>query len=163
MIERIHVDSRLKKNLAALRKGSRRACLAAERTEAIIEGLKHGRTPPGAICAFTRNGEARIKGCRKFNLGAGYRLVTLKRENDLYLLFAGTHDACSRWIANNYEQLTPDCIAERSDTIRRPGSRKETSPTGSKPPPAADADEDWIPALSDQDLRAIFSGLVDGR
>jgi hypothetical protein len=162
MIENIHVDPKLAKCLSVLRRGSRRACLAADRTEAIIEELKRGETAPGDICTFTRNGEARIKGCRKYDLGAGYRLVILKQENDLYLLFVGTHDECSRWIENNRDHLLLEIIAERSDTIRWPGQKKETSSSEDLPPQDMDPDEDWIPPLSDKDLRVIFSGLVEG-
>lgn len=162
MIENIHVDPKLEKCLSVLRKGSRRACLAADRTESIIEELKCGETPPGEICNFTRNGEGRIKGCRKYDLGAGYRLVTLKQDSDLYLLYAGTHDECSRWIENNRDGLSLELIADRSDTIKRPGLKTEmSSPT----PPSVqnlDVDEDWIPPLSDKDLRMVFSGLVEG-
>ena len=162
MIENIHVDLKLEKCLSVLRKGSRRACLAADRTEAIIEELKCGQTPPGEICNFTRNGEGRIKGCRKYDLGAGYRLVTLKQDNDLYLLFAGTHDECSRWIDNNRDGLSLDLIAERSDTIKRLGLQKEMSSSTHSSGPGLEVDEDWIPPLSDKDLRMVFSGLVEG-
>jgi hypothetical protein len=159
MIETIHMDPRLGKCLAALRKGGRRACLAAERVEAIIAALKRGRTPPGQVCAFTRKGEARIKGCRKYNLGAGYRLITLKQGNDLYLLFAGTHDECTRWIENNRDHLPLEMIAGRSRSVRRPAGRKAPE-TRCDPPPEPQPEEDWIPALDDRDLRIIFSGLV---
>ncbi|WP_419661194.1 hypothetical protein Dvar_16160 [Desulfosarcina variabilis str. Montpellier] len=162
MIENIHVDPKLEKCLSVLRKGSRRACLAADRTDSIIKELKRGETPPGDICNFTRHGEGRIKGCRKYDLGAGYRLVTLKQDNDLYLLFAGTHDECSRWIDNNRAHLTLESIAERCDTIRRPGFKKMTSPSTHASSDDLEADDDWIPSLSDKDLRMVFSGLVEG-
>lgn len=162
MIENIHVDPKLEKCLSVLRKGSRRACLAADRTETIIKELKRGKTPPGDICNFTRHGEGRIKGCRKYDLGAGYRLVTLKQDNDLYLLFAGTHDECSRWIDNNRAHLTLESIAERCDTIKRPGLKKMKSPSTHASPNDLEAEEDWIPPLSDKDLRMVFSGLVEG-
>ncbi|BBO82384.1 hypothetical protein [Desulfosarcina ovata] len=161
MIETIHLDPKLKKCLVTLKKGSRRACLAADRVETIIDALKTGGTLPEQVCAFTRNGEARIKGCRKFNLGAGYRLVTLKQDSDLYLLFAGTHDECSRWIENNRDHLPLEMIAERSRTVKRPipqaSPAKETHCTDKTEP-----EEDWIPPLDDRDLRVIFSGLVNG-
>lgn len=163
MIETIHVDPKLEKCLAALRKGSRRACLAADRAEDIIEELKRGEKPLGEICTFTRNGEARIKGCMKYNLGAGYRLVILKQENDLYLLYAGTHDECGRWIENNRDGLSLELIAERSDTLRRPRDKNDRQTSVC---PLCDdhetVDEDWLPPLSDKELRMVFSGLVGG-
>lgn len=162
MIENIHVDPKLDKCLSVLRKGCRRACLAADRTDAIINELKRGEMPPGDICSFTRHGEGRIKGCRKYDLGAGYRLVTLKQDNNLFLLFAGTHDECSRWIDNNRAHSTMESIAERCDTIKRPGIRKRTVASKHATSNDLEADEDWIPPLSDKDLRMVFSGLVEG-
>lgn len=103
----------------------------------------------------------RVGRCRKYNLGAGYRLVTLKQGSDLYLLFAGTHDECARWIENNREHLPLEMITERSRTVQRPVGRKpataETSPS-----PDIEPEEDWISSLDDQELRVIFSGLIGG-
>ena len=101
MIEQIHLDPKLEKKLAALRKGSRRESLVADRVAAIIAEAERGRLPSSKTCNFTRNGEDRIKGCRKVDLGGGYRLITLKQAKDLYLLFVGTHDECGRWVENN--------------------------------------------------------------
>ena len=159
MIERIHLDPKLEKCLATLRKGSRRTCLAANRVAAIIMEVKRGKLPPEERCTFTRNGEARIKGCRKYNLGAGYRLVSLKQGDDLYLLFVGTHDECDRWIENNREHLPLEMIAGRCSTVKRTARKKRASETSS-PMPEMEPDEDWIPPLSDHDLRRVFSGLV---
>ena len=159
MIERIHLDPKLGKCLTALKRGSRRACLAAERVESIIEELKRENISPGQVCAFTLNGEARIKGCRKYNLGAGYRLITLKQGTDMYLLFAGTHDDCTRWIENNREHLPVEMISDRCSTIERTARKKRSSKKSSLIPDM-EPDEDWTPPLSDRDLRIIFSGLV---
>jgi hypothetical protein len=50
---------------------------------------------------FTRNCEARIKHCKKVDLGCGYRLVCIKKDGRLALLYVGTHDDCFRWIEHN--------------------------------------------------------------
>lgn len=159
MIENIHVDPKLEKCLTALKKGSRRAFLAADRVQGIIAELKRGEMPTHEICAFTRNGEARIKGCRKYNLGAGYRLVTLKRGHDLYLLFAGTHDECDRWVENNREKLALELIDQRCTTTKRTAANRAQEERHFDPP-GLEEEEDWIPPLDDQDLRIIFKGLV---
>ena len=162
MIEKIHLDPKLEKCMATLRRGCGRAYLAADRVETIIAKLKRGETPPAQVCTFTRNGEARIKGCRKYNLGAGYRLITLEQGNDLYLLYAGTHDECTRWIENNREHLSLEMISERSRTVNRSVSKKPAATEPSSQPPKIEPEEDWIPRLNDQDLRVIFSGLIGG-
>lgn len=165
MIDAIHLDPKLEKCLETLRKASRRACLAADRVDAIITALETGDTDVAQVCAFTRYGESRIKGCRKFDLGAGYRLVTLKQDNDLFLLFAGTHDECTRWIDNNRDHLALNLrqVAGRSRIVR-PGAKMEKEMVSI---PVADWDvmagEDAMMPIDDRDLRIIFSGLVERR
>ena len=161
MIENIHVDPKLEKCLTVLERGGRRACLAADRVRSIIAELRQGEIPTHEICSFTKNGEARIKGCRKYDLGAGYRLVTLKRGIDLYLLYAGTHDECGRWVENNREQLAIEMIGQRSTTIKRPAAnRASKADCKDLSNQEREEEEDWIPPLDDQDLRIIFKGLI---
>jgi len=50
---------------------------------------------------YTRNGEYRIRNCRKIALGCGYRLVFIQKDSCYVLLYAGTHDDCCRWIERN--------------------------------------------------------------
>ena len=162
MIEHIHLDPKLEKHLAALRKGGRRESLVADRVEAIIAETEHGRLPSSKICSFTRNGEDRIKGCRKVDLGGGYRLITLKQGADLFLLFVGTHDECGRWVENNRLKIPLEMIAERCRTVNR--SLVDVSPSAKPiPKPTPAAEEDWIGPLSDQDLRVVFRGLVSNK
>lgn len=162
MIERIHLDPKLEKSLAVLRKGDRRKNLVADRVEAIIDEVERGRLPPEGVAAFTRNGEGRIRGCRKYNLGAGYRLIALKQGDDLYLLFAGTHGECDRWVENNRVNLPLEWIAERCRTIIRSTPHEKPS-AKSCSLNRQEPEEDWIPPLTDQDLRVVFSGLLGNK
>ena len=162
MIERIHLDPKLKKCLAALKKGSSRAGLAADRLETIVAEAERGRLPPAEMVTFTHNGEARIKGCRKYDLGGGYRLVTLKNGGDLFLLFAGNHEECSRWIENNRDQLPLEMINERCQTIARSACRNREA-TAAIAPTDEDGQSDCITPPDERDLRAVFSGLIWGK
>jgi len=162
MIQRIHLDPKLEKILAVLRKGDSRRNRVADRVEAIIAEAKRGQLPPEEVAAFTRNGEARIRGARKYDLGAGYRLITLKQGDDLYLLYVGTHDECDRWVDNNRAGLPLELIAERCRTISRSVS-DETSSVQFCLQDHQEQEEDWIPPLSDQDLRVVFSGLLGNK
>lgn len=161
MIERIHLDPKLNKCQTALKKGSSRAGLAADRLETIVAEARCGKLPPAEMVTFTHNGEARIKGCRKYDLGGGYRLVTLKNGSDLFLLFAGNHEECSRWIENNRDQLRLEMITERCQTIARSASRNRET-TASIAPRNEDGQADWITPPDERDLRAVFSGLIGG-
>jgi hypothetical protein len=158
MIERIHLDPKLEKILAVMRKGGRREKLVTDRVEAIIAEVKRGQLPPEEVASFTRNGEGRIRGCRKYDLGAGYRLITLKQGEDLYLLFVGTHDECGRWVENNREHLPLEMITGRCRTVER--SRPKQAMTRASAPPRMEPEEDWLPPVTDRDLRRVFRGLV---
>ncbi|AMY07423.1 ATP-dependent DNA helicase Rep [Luteitalea pratensis] len=46
----------------------------------------------------TNNGESRIKHCVKYELGGGYRLVTVQTDKVVAFCFAGTHDDTDRWL-----------------------------------------------------------------
>ena len=159
MITTLYLDAKLDKQLQALSRSDKKAALAAERAHEIVAKLKAG--PPLADAgSTTKRGELRIKGCIKYNLGSGYRLVALKQGRDLYLLYAGSHDDCHRWIENN-RQLPIADIRRRSrrvlidnshdheqcrDTEKETIDRKET--------------DNASQGLDDRQLRTIFTGLI---
>ena len=75
---------------------------AAERIDVILRNLvqSEGNTEREKF-RYTRNGEYRIRSCRKIALGCGYRLVFIQKDSCYVILYAGTHDDCFRWIERN--------------------------------------------------------------
>ena len=70
-----------------------------------VQGLLGGIREEGAK-AFTRfsitnHGESRIKSCVKYNFGMGFRLVTVKRDKIIWVLFVGSHDDADAWLNKN--------------------------------------------------------------
>ena len=49
----------------------------------------------------TNHGESRIQHCVKYDLGRGYRLVTIKHQGIVSLEFVGNHDETDRWLDRN--------------------------------------------------------------
>lgn len=49
----------------------------------------------------TKHGEKRIKNCRKYDLTGYSRLVTVVKDGFCFLLYAGTHNDCEKWIEKN--------------------------------------------------------------
>jgi hypothetical protein len=49
----------------------------------------------------TNHGESRIKGCIKYDLGNGFRLVSVHQGEVAILLFIGDHDDSQRWLDKN--------------------------------------------------------------
>jgi len=70
--------------------------------------------------SFTRHGEALIRYCRKIDLGSGYRLVCLLKDSHCVLLYARSHDDCSRWLMRNRRMNCELKDVASSGTIARP-------------------------------------------
>ena len=49
----------------------------------------------------TNHGETRIKHCVKYDLGQGYRLVTIKHKGIISLEYVGNHDDTDKWLDRN--------------------------------------------------------------
>jgi hypothetical protein len=160
LITTLYLDAKLDKQLQALSRSDKKAALAAERAHEIVAKLQAGRSPLAEAGAITKRGEQRIKGCIKYDLGSGYRLVALKQGRDFYLLYAGSHDDCHRWIENNRELSLTD--------VRRRSRRLmvDQSPTQANCDDADNTTMDWKETdnfsqeLDDRQLRTLFSGLT---
>jgi hypothetical protein len=161
MIEELYLDTRVLKHLEGLRRSGKKAALAAERAEEIIAGLKTRGRMPDRVATPTRHGELRIKGVRKYDLGSGYRLITFRQRQRLYLLFAGAHDSCDRWLENNRE-LPLDLIETRCRRYRiRIGTKAgDASASTQWASQTQVQNHDPLVAVDDSDLRRIFCGLT---
>ena len=69
----------------------------ADRVLQIVGGLNMAMTALTDL-PITKNGESRVKHCVKYDLGGGYRLVTVQTDKVVMLCFAGTHDDTDRWL-----------------------------------------------------------------
>lgn len=158
MIQHVHLDPKISKNLELLRRSGKKAALAAAKAEEILQRMQQGSLVPDRIGTITKHGELRIKGVMKYDLGSGYRLVTFKHGHRLFLLHVGTHDDCHRWIENNRE-LTVDQIRERCSElpIHRPEGLQARITEIAIP---EEDDFDPLSTATERDLRQVFCGLV---
>lgn len=85
-----------------LRRKGGTASEAAARIDVILSNLlQSAKDSRRERFRYTRNGEYRIKYCKKISLGCGYRLVLLQKDDCCILLYAASHDDCLRWIERN--------------------------------------------------------------
>lgn len=112
MFRTIHLYPRFDKQLNALKRGDRKAARAAETGERLVDALTRSLPTMEGVAAPTRSGEWRIKGCRKYDLGSGYRLVTNHQGRRLYMVSVGTHDECDRWLETNRD-WEPEFFSKR--------------------------------------------------
>lgn len=157
----IYRDNQFEKCLDYLKRAGGTGLFAARRAEALIGELAHsdGRTAP-ETCRLTRNGEARIRKCRKYDLGDGYRLVCIRRGHHLVLLYAGSHDDCDRWLERN-RGLRPVIAPEHlyAPRIEPPRTSEPVSVAGGE----TEEDYELLTAekITKEDLRELFRGFWD--
>jgi hypothetical protein len=76
---------------------------ASVKVRAILGGLDK-QDPFAQIVTTTNHGENRISHCVKYDLGGGWRLVTVQNEKTCGFLFMGNHHDTDRWLDVNRGQ-----------------------------------------------------------
>jgi putative component of toxin-antitoxin plasmid stabilization module len=160
----VHRTQTFDRSLDELRRKGGIASVVAKKADVLISRIMRAEEK-GVREQFrlTRNGEYRIKYCRKYDLGSGYRLVFLQRGPYLVLLYAGSHDECFRWIERNkglsYETedtihaIQVICNAPRKDDSVLSGVLEEESFVD-------EYETALMSRIDDNILRKIFSGLT---
>ena len=155
----IYREASFRRSLDILARGDKIASLAAIRAEEIIEKLASGDSQAIEIVSRrTKNGELRINGCRKYDLGGGYRLVCVNQEGHLMATHVGSHDDCNRWIENNrgFEVALPSL----TDSLLSPENRESSNFRNSENEESEPDYDDILMAKIDQKiLRQVFCGL----
>jgi len=161
MIRYVHQSPKFVKHLSALCNGGKKAAIIVQKAESILRLLQNqGYIRPDQLGATNRYVDRRIKNCTKYDLGSGYRLITLKEDEHLFVMYIGAHDNCCRWIANN-KDLELSSIMKRSTTYAVADSRTRPKDASSAPGCRQDDPEkDPLESLDDNLLRRIFCGLI---
>jgi mRNA-degrading endonuclease YafQ of YafQ-DinJ toxin-antitoxin module len=155
----IYCDPKLNKRLDELRNQGGISSTVAKKTDGIINRLiSRGREFSHAIGKHTKNGEWRIKNCKKYDLGNGYRLIYLRKEDILIFLYIGTHDECSRWLERN-KGLQYEIGETRSDFISIPECPLVEPVHTQENDPTDEYERQLLQKIDDKTLRKIFCGL----
>lgn len=162
-IDYLYRDPLFDKCLKDLRAKGGECLVAARKADEFIDILLHqDRRGEREKFRFTRNGEARIKHCKKVDLGCGYRIVCIKKDGHLALIYMGTHDDCFRWIERN-RGMKYDVAAlkgairiDHEERIDRDNKLKSVI---EEEKIFRAYEEILMSRLSDEVLRRVFSGL----
>jgi hypothetical protein len=147
--------------LNALKTSEKMAVSASKKADEIIQNIiKNGDSPLSDLGKFTRHGEFRIKNCIKYDIGKGYRMVCVKDDDRLYLLFVGTHDDCSAWVENN-RNFIPDHTRKGTITYNVDMASQESETTVFFQN-NEDYEEILLAKITERDLKTVFKGLVSG-
>jgi len=94
----LHVARSLERQLEKLSTSSKKSELAVLKCRQLLCDMReYGLQQERVLTKRTRKGEKRIKNCVKYNMGQGYRLVTVMIDNNLFVTFFGSHDETDLW------------------------------------------------------------------
>jgi hypothetical protein len=159
----LFVSSKVESRIAALEKSGKSGKALAQKAAGIIDCLASGnvRNHMDAVESYTKYGEKRIKNCRKYDLGCGYRLITLQRGKTVFIPFLGSHDECQRWLENNSRLKAFNAGKGKTVHIEDRKSSLKNLRDVANMDIAEDADGP-LQNMTDKDLRSVFNGLVEG-
>ena len=160
MILSVSIDPKLRKRLTELRKQGGTSSFAAKKADDLISRLLlRGRDCTHEIGRLTKNGEFRIRQCKKFDLGNGFRLICLRQGHHFIFLFIGTHEECHRWLERN-KGLRYEMDENHQDVFISRDVPEPFVPVEEIDP--ADAYENQLlQRIDDKMLRRIFCGLCE--
>jgi hypothetical protein len=153
------LDRQLKKMLISGKKGA----LAANQAEEIINIFcTHVDNFQILKRKQTKKGELRFDNCRKYDLGGGYRLVTLQDGDLLFLVYAGSHDECHLWLEKNkgtaFNTLS---LISSSKILHVTPKAAKTSQNSATSPKSDPLEEELFSRLDEKTLRSVFKGLCE--
>lgn len=164
MDHHVRIARNLEKNLKAMRRAGKKGELAATQCESLLDLIRReGLLADAVYSKRTKNGEYRISNCTKYNLGNGYRLVTIKVGQNLFVPFAGGHDETDLWLEHHrydeYYADDPAYLDEDSCTDYQP-KVEETEDVESEELLELDSYEEQLLAKVDTTiLKSVFQGL----
>jgi hypothetical protein len=165
-VKKVYRDPLFNRTLVQLRSKGGYAAVAAAKAEEFIGFLsgKDGGSERHKF-RFTRKGEYRIQHCRKVDLGCGYRIVCIQKDQRLVLLYIGTHDDCFRWI-ERHRTAEYDLDAIAGDTwlpvaVPSVNQQRHDDAVIDEDRFADEYEEVLLSRVNDALLRQVFSGLVN--
>lgn len=145
-------------------KSDKKGILAAKKAEAIIDEVRHngGDIPLKVVLKRTKHGERRIQNCEKYDLGGGYRLITLLDGTCLYIAFVGIHDEVDLWFKKQRDMDFSRGLTHAE--MVPPKERGAENSQEEAPLPKTNPEEDMYESellnrVDDATLRSVFSGF----
>ena len=129
----VHRENKFNEVLRHLRNNGGHDAHAYKKIGEIRQSLELGERN---VCQTTDKGETRIANCIKYDLGNGYRLVTVDFGEVVMLCHAGKHDDVDHWLDTNQGQkFTYDKNTKKiSVVVEREVTTTPNLPAATTPP-----------------------------
>ncbi|MGL1930574.1 MAG: hypothetical protein OCC45_02310 [Desulfotalea sp.] len=164
MFERIGISVSLAKQVSLLEKSCKQAVFAVQQYQRILNTLKEADFHSDfLLLKRTKNGEMRMKNCIKYDLGGGYRLVSVKYKNSILLPFLGCHDDVDCWLSSNRHYIQNIDIDNFTfhDVIPLQFTNSDGLDVNEESNDIDQYEQELQSSVSDSILRKIFCGLVN--
>jgi len=156
VIRSIRLTKRYQKQFGAMTRAGGVSLLAARKAAAITQVILGSGNDVKS--KRTQHGEQRIKGCLKYDLGNGFRLIGSRQGHRIFLLYIGTHEECDRWISRRRDFGPLVLEAEGQELPAPDGEERQDTPAD-----VTDMDDDYdrllLQQVDDRYLRRLFRGL----
>lgn len=98
----LHIAHSLDRQLRKLSASCKKSEYAVHKCEQLLQDIRDFGVHHEKISSKrTKKGEARIRNCVKYDMGAGFRLVTVMNDNHLFVTFLGSHDDTDQWFVRH--------------------------------------------------------------
>ncbi|MEE4241584.1 MAG: hypothetical protein V2I36_08960 [Desulfopila sp.] len=163
MIRYVHLAENLVKQVEVLGKAGRKEKLAVAQYESIVAAIRQsGCYSENVTVKRTKHGELRLKNCVKYDLGSGYRLISVRQGDHLFLPFLGSHDETDRWLERHRNEVfsLKDSSSCHKTFHCREGDLDSSSPASAAEECGAELYEESLQERLDQSLlRSVFCGI----
>lgn len=163
----LHISRLLAKQTKELMKAGKKGERIVATYEMIVDRLRQeGCRDDKIFCKRTKKGEQRMKNCVKYDLGSGYRLITVRSGDHLFITFLGGHDDADTWFnRHRYDIFTPDKSLYTSELIEPKTKLFSNEEAELEPVPDNDDlyEEELQAKLDDSILKSVFQGLYSSR
>lgn len=165
MLNTIYIGSQIISKTKQLQRSTAKGKQALEHYHQIVALLRNDSLDTIELMnKRTKYGELRVQNCIKYDLGAGYRLITIKKQDQLYLQFLGSHDEADSWL-NLHKGFIP-CFTTRCYPLRYAITAANQQDKDQEVEPESVVDEyekRLMSNLDDKILQQIFSGICEQR
>lgn len=167
MIRYLHYSRTIEKQLRALRRSGQKGAWAAGQYDILMNLIRQGQLLSEPVYAKrTKHGECRVTNCVKYDLGNGYRMVTVREGQHLFVPFVGNHDETDKWLDrrkhDEYRHEDPAFVREEVTAVEESVSNVAKIIVDQQTTAAVEPDvyEQQLAArLDDSVLREVFGSL----
>jgi hypothetical protein len=163
MIKSLHFSRALDRQLDALQRAGKKGEKAIQHYERICEILRsEGVEAEELFAKRTKKGEYRLKYCVKYDLGSGYRLITVRLGDRLYLPFVGNHDEADQWLdRQKCDEFDPVVSVYLEEILNRPAEIDDDGAENmvGREPELDPYEEQLVDRLDEELLKSMFHGL----